>query len=188
VLQHERRRGSGNVQGRTDNPPHLEGAGISGISKLFRLKGSYTIVVFVPVKMRIEIGSLGTHEFPRGYYAYTGSALGEDSLSLGGRIRRHLRRSKKKRWHIDHLLSGDNARVRAVIAAHTEKKMECELNRCLRDGLRAEIPVKGFGSSDCQGRCGSHLLYLGLNEDVVRKIARFYSEKVDEEVFVLDFR
>jgi len=65
-------------------------------------KGVYTLIIKVAKEIRIRIGSLGLQKFRKGYYAYTGSALGASATSLKNRVRRHLRKAgKKKRWHID---------------------------------------------------------------------------------------
>ena len=118
---------------------------------------------------------------------YTGSAYGRSSLSLGGRIQRHLREDKKKRWHIDYLLSADNIKIQTIIAAHTTNKKECEINCRLRYGLRAEVAVRRFGSSDCKGKCGSHLLWWGSRNNFITSIVEVYSEKVDGKIHALNF-
>ena len=151
--------------------------------------GTYTLVILVPAEARIGVGALGTRSFSRGYYAYTGTAFGKNAQSLAGRILRHLGRDKKKkRWHIDYLLAASNVEVTSAIAAFTEKKMECEINQHLRDRLQATIPARGFGSSDCRKRCGSHLLYLGLEENVAKRIADLYSEKTEGAIHLYEFR
>jgi len=144
-------------------------------------KGTYTLLIFVPAERLLVIGRIGPHTFRKGYYAYTGSAFGK-SASLQGRILRHLSKDKEKRWHIDYLLSGDDVTITAVVAACTKKRMECEINRYLRDALQAEIPFPQFGSSDCKEKCGSHLLYLGDEKDIARRIVELYSEKIGAEV------
>jgi len=166
----------------------LKGLGISKTFKTLKEKGTYTLAIFVPVDKRIVIGRMGDHKFPKGYYAYTGSAFGKSATSLKERILRHLRKGKKKRWHIDYLLSGDNAAIMAIIATPTKEKMECEINRYLRDKLKAEIPVPKFGSSDCKEKCGSHLLYLGADENVVKRITKLYSEKINADIYPFYFR
>ncbi|OYT44296.1 hypothetical protein B6U84_04450 [Candidatus Bathyarchaeota archaeon ex4484_40] len=121
------------------------------------------MIIFLPVERLVDVGRLGTFRFRRGYYLYTGSALGRGALSLDGRVARHLKKSKRLRWHIDHLLSLEEAQVKAVITVETEERMECEVNKYLKERMNAEVPVPGFGSSDCRGGCGSHLLFvLGL--------------------------
>lgn len=150
-------------------------------------KGTYTLLILVPAESRIEIGALGTTDFSKGYYAYTGTAFGKNAQSLAGRILRHLRRDgKRKRWHIDYLLAADNVKVISVVTAYTKEKMECEINQHLGDRLQATIPARGFGSSDCRKKCRSHLLYLGLDENVAQRIADLYSEKTEGAVHLYD--
>jgi len=150
--------------------------------------GTYTLAILVPAETRIDVGALGTRSFHRGYYAYTGTAFGKNAQSLAGRILRHLRRDNKKRWHIDYLLAANNVEITSVIAACTKEKMECEINQHLGDRLQATIPARGFGSSDCRKRCGSHLLYLGLDENVAERIADLYSEKTEGAIHLYEFR
>jgi len=156
--------------------------------KALRGKGTYTLLILVSMEKSIAIGRIGAYEFSAGYYTYTGSAFGRGALSLGSRILRHLQGDKRKRWHIDYLLSGGNASVIAVVAADTDRKMECEINRSIRDEMRASVPIRGFGSSDCVEKCGSHLLYLGEDKEILKDIARIYTEKTGKEPYILRFR
>jgi len=136
----------------------------------------------------VKVGQLGTKKFPEGYYTYTGSALGTGASSLKQRVLRHLRKvGKKKRWHIDFLLAHRHATITAVLAAQTDKGMECELNSYVENEGAARIPVSGFGSSDCSGNCESHLLYFG-EEDVEEKIAELYAEKLGFVPVAVEFR
>ena len=95
-----------------------------------------------------------------GYYTYTGSALGKGASSLKHRIARHLRKEKRKFWHIDYLLADKNVSVEAVIVAETNENMECKTNHYLKSIMGAKVQVKGFGASDCRKNCTSHLLYF----------------------------
>ena len=83
---------------------------------------------------------------------YSGSAFGPGGL--GARIGRHLRRDKKLRWHIDYL----RQRVDEVVAYYQSgTRSECVFaNELMIAG--GEIPMKGFGSSDC--KCKSHLVFF----------------------------
>ena len=78
--------------------------------------GVYTLIIELT---REEVDhnwdDLGSHCFPRGFYTYTGSALGKGGLSLRGRVLRHLSSKKKKRWHIDYLLGSRTVEIVAVI-------------------------------------------------------------------------
>jgi Uri superfamily endonuclease len=121
--------------------------------------GVYTLILFVSKETTVTIGRLGKQKFPIGYYSYVGSALGKGA-NLKHRISRHLRKEKRRFWHIDYLLADQNVSVKAVVAAETNEKMECSLNGYLKKVSDAEVPVKGFGASDCRKNCGSHLLYF----------------------------
>ncbi|KPV64872.1 MAG: hypothetical protein AOA65_0718 [Candidatus Bathyarchaeota archaeon BA1] len=148
--------------------------------------GIYTLVIFLSKEARLEVGRLGIQRFPRGYYTYTGSALGGGVQSLSQRISRHLRKGKPKRWHIDFFLAHKSATVTTVIAAQVDEKMECEMNRYIKKEGGAKIPVMGFGSSDCKKNCESHLLYFG-EEDIKQKIAMLYEKKLGSKSIIIDF-
>jgi len=126
----------------------------------FSTGGIYTLLLFVSEEVSLTVGKLGKQRFPRGYYTYTGSALGKGATSLKHRIARHLRKEKLRFWHIDYLLADENVSVEAVIVAETNKKMECNINQHIKTIMGAKVPVNGFGASDCRKNCGSHLLYF----------------------------
>lgn len=135
----------------------------------------------------MKVGQLGVKRFRKGYYTYTGSALGIGASSLKRRVSRHLRKTgKKKHWHIDILLAQRDTTVAAVVAAQTNRKMECELNCYIKKEEAARIPVPGFGSSDCKRDCGSHLLYFDEG-NIKRRIAELYNEKLGFGPVVIDF-
>jgi len=149
-------------------------------------KGIYTLILFLSRETRLTVGKLGIQKFPKGYYTYTGSALGKGATNLKQRVSRHLRKRKRSLWHIDFLLADENATVTAVVATQTSKKVECSMNRYIeREGM-AKVPVKGFGSSDCKVNCESHLLYFG-EENIKSKIATFYAKQFESKPFTIDF-
>ncbi len=121
--------------------------------------GIYTLLLFLSKQVTLTIGKLGKQRFPMGYYTYTGSALGKGASSLKHRIARHLRKDKRKFWHIDYLLADENVSVEAVIVAETNENMECKTNQHIKTIMGAKVPVKGFGASDCRKNCESHLLF-----------------------------
>ena len=98
----------------------------------------------------LKVGKLGSFIFPIGSYVYTGSA----KTNLDKRIERHLSKKKKLHWHIDYLLNNDAVQI---IYIKKSEMIECYLNI----KTNGTIIVKGFGTSDCNLRCGSHLKYLG---------------------------
>ena len=95
---------------------------------------------------KIKVGNLGTFLFQRGNYLYVGSAR----KNIMKRIERHLRKTKKKFWHIDYLLQ--YAEVRNVwVCSASEEEIAANLSK------KMEIPVKKFGASDTKSK--AHLFY-----------------------------
>jgi Uri superfamily endonuclease len=109
---------------------------------------TYQLHIHVEKSIRVRIGKLGIFDFPKGTYIYTGSA----KRNIEARIRRHLSKTKKLRWHIDYLLNSPH-----VMIDHIKRfrEPECKINQ-ITQGL---IIVSRFGASDCQSQCASHLKY-----------------------------
>lgn len=117
------------------------------------MKGAYCLVMLLRKDCRIRVGALGVIEFRGGIYVYVGSA----QSGVERRLERHTRSVKRRRWHIDYLLTRAEIVSNAVIS--TERKDdECEIARSLMQVDGAEVAVPGFGSSDC--RCDSHLVFF----------------------------
>lgn len=112
-------------------------------------KGIYILLIGLPKSQKIMTGKLGVLDFPKGLYAYVGSAQN----GLEKRIKRHCRKDKIKFWHIDYLL--ERAKILEVYAKKSRKEQECETARELGKKFKA---VPKFGCSDC--RCRSHLFFL----------------------------
>ncbi len=104
----------------------------------------------------IQIGKLGTYRFRKGFYIYVGSAMGKYSTSLFGRINRHISEQKKKFWHIDFLLM--QSKIMDIFWVISRENIECELNKQILN-CNVQIPVNGFGSSDCKYHCKAHLSF-----------------------------
>ncbi len=111
-------------------------------------KGIYVLVLSVSKDIDVNVGALGCVNFEKGLYAYVGSAQN----NLEKRIERHLRKTKQKFWHIDHLLDDAHVEVVKVFHKKAEKLEECKIAKNISE---IGVPVKGFGSSDC--KCESHL-------------------------------
>lgn len=167
-----------------ENLSNLKVFKFSEVAILKGARGVYTLVIHVSSSLLLRIGRLGDRRFQKGYYAYTGSALGRGPSDLAGRISRHLGEAKRRRWHIDYLLSSRNVKVKAVVLMVTEKRIECEINKHLMRKMNAKVPIMNFGSSDCKLRCGSHLLYLGSQRNPMGRIAELYHQK-GGRIFVL---
>lgn len=131
---------------RLDEPPTIS---------LFPQNGIYTLIIRLKEDEEIRIGSLGTIVLGKGFYAYTGSAMGRGALSLPGRVLRHIKRDKKLRWHIDYLTSSRSSTVVGIVISHVDRKFECVVASTINSLTRC---VKGFGCSDC--KCLSHLALL----------------------------
>ena len=140
--------------------------------------GTYVLIIYISSSLRFTAGSLGVQTLPPGHYTYTGSALGKGATGMPGRIMRHLNPRKNYFWHIDHLLETENSRVVSVITVLSDRKLECTINHIIRVNMDTQVLIPGFGASDCQANCSSHLLYLpyteernSLVENVVRSIS-----------------
>ena len=117
------------------------------------MKGVYCLAINVKKDINLKIGALGKINFKKGIYAYVGSAQN----NLEKRLKRHLAKKKKIRWHIDYLLANPNVKIEKALYKKANKKQECKI-ACLLS--KFEEPIKNFGCSDC--RCYSHLLRLRL--------------------------
>jgi len=132
-----------------------------GASAMNTSQGTYVLLIKLSRRRRIRIGKLGMREFPPGFYAYVGSAMG----GLKARIARHFRSIRRKRphWHIDYFLAAGVAQ--AVYARTGPKRRECLAARTLGE----ELPgISGFGCSDC--RCRSHLFYSPHAELLITRL------------------
>jgi len=113
----------------------------------------YQLDIVLAADARIAVGRLGEFLFPAGRYVYTGSAR----RNLDARVRRHLSRDKKQRWHVDYLLMAELAEV---VGVRLFEDGECAVNQAT-EGV---VVAPGFGASDCRSGCGSHLKYCGRSE------------------------
>jgi Uri superfamily endonuclease len=101
------------------------------------------------------VGALGQVYFEKGLYAYVGSA----QANLEKRVARHLRKAKRKFWHVDYLLDAEAAKITKVFWKCATKDEECAIAYRLGRSGRG---VKQFGCSDC--KCTSHLFRLNNHQ------------------------
>ncbi len=123
--------------------------------------GAYALFVELERALALEAASLGGSELAPGRYAYCGSAHGPGGLKA--RIGRHLRRGKAPHWHVDRL----TAAGRILALGLAPKGRECDLVEGLSRHSGVDVPLAGFGSSDCR-RCPAHLLRLAPDVDIAR--------------------
>jgi len=110
--------------------------------------GVYLLTIRLPRTVTLSLAGTDLR-LKSGWYVYAGSAMN----GLEGRLRRHLRTSQPRHWHVDGLLAnGAVADIQLRPAA--QRSEECTLAALVRDWAGA-CPIPGFGASDC--RCGSHL-------------------------------
>lgn len=114
--------------------------------------GTYALIILSTKQLHLQIGKLGTYDFPSGYYIYVGSALS----GLDSRLKRHMSSDKSLHWHIDYLLQ----QTKLVQIWYTLSKNRLE---CIWNAILGEVPgvipfIRGFGSSDCS--CRTHLNYF----------------------------
>ncbi len=121
------------------------------------------MIIWLERTARIRVGRLGVRTFPRGFYLYTGRA----KRGLEKRLARHLRRRKRKRWHIDYLLTCRSARLIGVLVLLGAWERECEWNQ--RVIAQADGIIPSFGASDCRSGCRSHLAYIAPRDVSLRR-------------------
>ena len=106
------------------------------------------LLIQLPEDQNITTGKLNVTYFPRGYYAYVGSAM----RGFKSRLDRHLKSDKKPHWHIDYFL--EKASISEIILCETKNRIECAIAQALSCQFDS---IPGFGSSDC--KCRSHLFF-----------------------------
>jgi len=124
------------------------------------MKGSYLLLLKLDQRTVIKDRWI----LEAGLYAYVGSGMGD----LLARVARHLRRDKKKHWHIDYLLA--YAKLVGVIMLPSEQRLEEEISSAL--SKRFEGP-EGFGSSDLKVKTNLYRLddldgFFAIVKDVFR--------------------
>lgn len=115
--------------------------------------GAYALVMRCDSAGRVVVGRLGEMALQPGWYVYTGSALGPGGLAA--RLGRHMRPLVSTHWHIDYLRPV--VHLAAVLYAVGGERRECDWARLAATLPGAQLPLRGFGSSDCA--CSAHLVF-----------------------------
>lgn len=122
--------------------------------------GAYLLLIRLDVPIEFTLRGRPVR-LAAGIYAYAGSANGPGGIKA--RVTRHMRKEKKLHWHVDRLTIA----AQEITALAFPGGTECALvARMLASGV-TEIPVSGFGSSDCRS-CKAHLLRLNKAGDSPR--------------------
>ncbi|MHA1217118.1 MAG: DUF123 domain-containing protein [Candidatus Heimdallarchaeaceae archaeon] len=85
-----------------------------------------------------------------------GSAFGAGGLSF--RLHRHMRKTKKKHWHIDQVTMSKSKQIEGI-GVSIEKKNECQI-ASIFSSIKNIIPINGVGNSYCS-LCQSHFFLIG---------------------------
>ena len=129
-------------------------------------QGIYVLCIRLSEPVNLRAGALPERRYSSGIYWYAGSA----QRHLRSRLRRHLRRDKPLRWHVDYFLALPETRIEAVFVKPADKSQECATAHRLNSH---GDPVPRFGASDC--RCPSHLIHTP--EDDARAVADALRER-----------
>ena len=122
--------------------------------------GSYLLWLRADEAQSITVGALGEMAVPPGVYAYAGSAFGPGGVKA--RVGRHVRGEGALHWHVDYLRAV--ADLAAVWFTHDDARRECDWAEVLRDLPGADVPMDGFGASDCT--CPAHLIRFDQQPDL----------------------
>ena len=117
--------------------------------------GTYALILASTDSRCLSIGQLGSLALRRGWYVYVGSAFGPGGVRA--RLAHHWKLAARPHWHVDHLRL--HAALKRVWYTHDPGRREHEWANVLLQLPGAEVPLSGFGSSDC--RCPSHLVHFG---------------------------
>ena len=144
--------------------PSSKYSGRTGLREIPSTPGIYALLILLREKVRVKIRQRERTVAP-GLYVYIGSAQGPGGLRA--RIARHVRRSKRIKWHVDQLTV--NGEVAAIVYS-IGRSRECVLTRPLEENGFTH-PIRGFGSSDCTSGCTSHLLrFEGGKVECLRRL------------------
>lgn len=139
----------------------------------------YLILFRADREVITNVGSLGNVVLTPGYYVYAGSA----KKNMTARLKRHRKREKRSRWHIDylrpHLTWQGSFRL-------YDQEGECALVKALCSFTGAAAVHNRLGSSDC--RCKAHFLKLPEKKPAHWNLAGFTERwnALGQKAFVTD--
>lgn len=137
------------------------------------------LIIRKTISERIAVGGLGSYVFPKGYYSYTGSALGTRSTNLRNRIAYHLRPKRRAHWHIDFFLGSKGAMIEGAVLSGADGLGECDISWEIESLQGTTVCARGFGSADCRSGCQTHFHYFqeGGYGKVVRAILEVFRKR-----------
>lgn len=142
-------------------------------------RGTYAVILACSRTALARIGKLGRMELRPGFYAYVGSALGPGGVRA--RLHHHLRIAARPHWHIDYLRAFCD--VVEVWVSCDPGRQEHVWAKAIGGLPTADVPMPGFGASDC--KCAAHLFWLPrrpsiqvFRRQVQRRVSRLVAPKV----------
>ena len=117
--------------------------------------GTYALILASADSRCFDIGRLGSLALRPGWYVYVGSAFGPGGVRA--RLAHHRRLAARPHWHVDFLRPYTS--LTRVWYTHDAARREHEWAKVLGQLAGAEVPLRGFGSSDCG--CQAHLIRFG---------------------------
>lgn len=124
------------------------------------MKGTYLLEFRLESSLSFTLRSGRRVSLTSGVYFYAGSAFGPGGLY--SRLSRHLKRRKKRHWHLDFITTAETFTPLSALLI-PELPVECTLASIVSE---LSTPVPNFGSSDCT--CPSHL-FLAQNPQKVKE-------------------
>jgi len=122
--------------------------------------GTYVLLLECLKDTTIGVGSLGGILFKKGFYAYVGSARN----GVNTRIKRHYKKKKKLKWHIDYVTVNDSFKIIGYL--FFGYYIESAVSNILCDFLE---PIPRFGCSDTKDI--SHLFFASSLDEIFRVIS-----------------
>jgi Uri superfamily endonuclease len=127
--------------------------------------GTYLLGLSISRELVLKVGKKGVFRIAPGYAYYAGSAR----RALKARVARHQKKRKPRHWHIDYLTARKEVKIEDVWILPGTRTRECDLAKRLLALPGAEVPVPGFGSSDCRSGCAAHLVWFQDRPDILEK-------------------
>ena len=144
---------------------------VENIADLPGAPGAYALVVRLTAPLALgRLRWQGRSRAP-GLYIYCGNANGPGGI--GARLQRHARPSELRHWHVDALTgNGRVIGVGAFAGGH-----ECLVMDGLARVRGAQIPLPGFGSSDCRV-CEAHLVRIPEERNLKNLFRRLRADTI----------
>ena len=143
--------------------------------------GTYLLAFQSDSSGSIQVGRKGRCELVPGYYFYIGSAFGPGGLRA--RLKHHYNISQRPHWHLDYLRP--HLTLEKIWYSLDLQRYEHAWAKNMIYTMQLEIPMPGFGASDCH--CDSHFFYSVdlANDSVMKSALRLKKQKITLETITI---